>query len=353
MKSNRNQPIAECYCVLYCKDNMWCITLYVTERYWQLRASTKPDCCGCLLLKWMQNWFHASTQCSSPWTDRWWHWLWFVLKEITLISAALSPNGQCRCVCVHVSVQVYLHTCVCTDGCMSASVSEFVSLETNLSKAWKSWVYCCIQSTSLPEVSMATEKVKVRLEVSREFRRDREKDSVLPHKDSFHQLNMTERISEWLQSSVLHEQSVISKHSAHNLRALRHTPQWHSLFKQYTLHFRLYCYIKLRNGQKNHNRSYKKVVLLLQSSKVFCHGYKSAKELSSAKTLTTIMCCSRHQKRQKSFFHCGKVHFEVSECCSCLEAYQVNLVHQSNLQFTIWTWNKVIVNIMVYDLINL
>ena len=32
---------------------------------------------------------------------------------------------------------------------------------------------------------MATERVKVRLEVSREFGRDREKDFVLPHKDSF------------------------------------------------------------------------------------------------------------------------------------------------------------------------
>lgn len=42
---------------------------------------------------------------------------------------------------------------------------------------------------------MATERVQVRLEVSREFGRDREKDFVLPHKDSFQPLNMTERIS--------------------------------------------------------------------------------------------------------------------------------------------------------------
>lgn len=44
---------------------------------------------------------------------------------------------------------------------------------------------------------MATERVKVRFEVSREFGRDREKDFVLPHKDSFQALNMTERISKW------------------------------------------------------------------------------------------------------------------------------------------------------------
>lgn len=39
---------------------------------------------------------------------------------------------------------------------------------------------------------METEKVKVWPEVSREFRRDREKDFVLPHKDSLPQLNMAE-----------------------------------------------------------------------------------------------------------------------------------------------------------------
>lgn len=39
---------------------------------------------------------------------------------------------------------------------------------------------------------MATEKV--RIEVSREFRRDGEKDFVLPCKYSFHQLIVTERV---------------------------------------------------------------------------------------------------------------------------------------------------------------
>lgn len=41
---------------------------------------------------------------------------------------------------------------------------------------------------------MATERVKVRFEVSREFGKDREKDFVSPHNDSFQALNMTERI---------------------------------------------------------------------------------------------------------------------------------------------------------------
>lgn len=41
---------------------------------------------------------------------------------------------------------------------------------------------------------MATERVKVRLEVSREFGSDRE-NFLLPHKDSFQVLNMTEKIS--------------------------------------------------------------------------------------------------------------------------------------------------------------
>lgn len=44
---------------------------------------------------------------------------------------------------------------------------------------------------------MATERVKVRFEVSGEFRRDREKDFVLPHKDSVQALNMTEMISQY------------------------------------------------------------------------------------------------------------------------------------------------------------
>lgn len=42
---------------------------------------------------------------------------------------------------------------------------------------------------------MATERVKVRFEVSREFGRDREEDFVLPQEDSFQALNMTERLS--------------------------------------------------------------------------------------------------------------------------------------------------------------
>lgn len=44
---------------------------------------------------------------------------------------------------------------------------------------------------------MATERVKVRFEVSREFGRDREKDFVLLQKDSFEALNMTERTSKY------------------------------------------------------------------------------------------------------------------------------------------------------------
>lgn len=88
-----------------CKDNLYCEILYVTKR-----DSPEPVAAVCYV--WMRNGFHASIHCSTPWTDRWWHWLWFVLKEITLISAALSPNGQCRCVRVHVPVHVYLHMCV-------------------------------------------------------------------------------------------------------------------------------------------------------------------------------------------------------------------------------------------------
>lgn len=41
---------------------------------------------------------------------------------------------------------------------------------------------------------MATERVKVRFEVSRGFGRDREKDFVFPCKHSFQELNMTEGI---------------------------------------------------------------------------------------------------------------------------------------------------------------
>lgn len=69
---------------------------------------------------------------------------------------------------------------------------------------------------------METEKVKVWPEISSEFRRDREKDFLLAHKDSFPQPNMTERMSEWPQSSALHEQSVINKHSAHYFSTLIH-----------------------------------------------------------------------------------------------------------------------------------
>lgn len=142
---------------------------------------------------------------------------WSLLHCHPMVSAAV-----CVCMCQ----SRFACTYVWTGTCVSTRVLKFVSLERNLLTAWKSWVYCCIQSTSSPEVSMATEKVKVRLEVSREFRRDTEKDFVLPHEDSFCQLNVTERISEWPQSSVPHEQSVISKHSSHNIRPLRDTPQW-------------------------------------------------------------------------------------------------------------------------------
>lgn len=131
------------------------------------------------------------------WMDRWWQWLWIVLKEITLISVPLSSNGQRRSACaqfIYMYMRVHTLAGVCQHvrGSLRSSVWR-----PNLSKAWKSWVYCCLQSAALPEVSMATERVKVRLEVSREFGRDREKDFVLPHKDSFQALNMTERISKW------------------------------------------------------------------------------------------------------------------------------------------------------------
>lgn len=153
-------------------------------------AFLEPECCGCLPLKWMQNWFHASTHCSSPWIDRWW---------LSLVCAEGDYIDLCCIVtqwCVQVSVLVYLHVCV------HRRVHVSTSLSLNLS-VWRQFfqrlergrVYCCIQSTSLPEVSMETEKVKVWPEVSREFRRDREKDFVLPHKDSLPQLNMAEMTS--------------------------------------------------------------------------------------------------------------------------------------------------------------
>lgn len=94
-------------------------------------AFLEPECCGCLPLKWMQNWFHASTHCSSPWIDRWW---------LSLVCAEGDYIDLCCIVtqwCVQVSVQVYLHVCVHRRVHVSTSLSKFVSLETNLSKTWK------------------------------------------------------------------------------------------------------------------------------------------------------------------------------------------------------------------------
>lgn len=224
--NKRDKSCRVLLCPLFSKDIGFCKVLYVTERYWQLRASLEPDCCGCLLLKWMQNWFHASTHCSSPWADRWWHWLWFVLKEITLISAALSPNGQSCCVRVHVSSQVCLCTYMCKGTCVPAQVSLNLSVWRQICWRLERAEFIVASNLLRQRYPWKLQKVKVRLEVSREFRRDREKDFVLPHEDSFCQLNVTERISEWPQNSVPHEQSVISKHSSRNIRPLRDTPQW-------------------------------------------------------------------------------------------------------------------------------
>lgn len=199
---------------LICKDILYYKILYVTER--QTRSSLEPDCCGCLLLKWMQNWFHASIHCSTPWTDRWWHWLWFVLKEITLISAALSPNSQCA-VCMCTCQSRFICTYVCLDGCISTQVSQNLSLCRQISQRFEK------MSLLLHQINLFARGIHgnwKRFEVSRKFRRDGKKDFVLPRKYSFHQLKMTERISEWLRSRVPHEQP--------RLRPFRHTPLWHS-----------------------------------------------------------------------------------------------------------------------------
>lgn len=113
-----------------------------------------------------------------------------VIQWSTLLRVCVSPSKSTR-------MYAYVSGCVsaCTEESNRGESIRSSVWRQNLSKAWKSWVYCCLQSAALPEVSMATERVKVRLEVSREFGRDREEDFVLPHKDSFQALNMTERIS--------------------------------------------------------------------------------------------------------------------------------------------------------------
>lgn len=115
--------------------------------------------------------------------------LWW--RQITLIPAALSPNGVCMC-------QTRF---ICTNVCaQAAQVSLNLSVWRQIcQRLERGRVFCCIQSTSSSKVSMETEKVKVWPEVSREFRRDRENDFLLAHKDSFPQLNMTESMSEWPQ----------------------------------------------------------------------------------------------------------------------------------------------------------
>lgn len=136
-------------------------------------------------------------------------------RKITLIAAALSPNGACMSQTRFIGT--YVHAQVAQ---VSLNLSVWRHICQRLERG--SRVYCCIRSTSSPEVSMATEKVKVWPEISSEFRRDREKHFLLAHKDSFPQTNMTESISEWPQSSALHEQSVTNKHSAHNFSTLIH-----------------------------------------------------------------------------------------------------------------------------------
>lgn len=122
-----------------------------------------------------------------------------------------------RCVHVPVSVQVYLHIRVCLDGCISTQVSQNLSLSRQISQRFEK------MSLLLHQINLFARGIHgnwKRFEVSRKFRRDGKKDFVLPRKYSFHQLKMTERISEWLRSRVPHEQP--------RLRPFRHTPLWHS-----------------------------------------------------------------------------------------------------------------------------
>lgn len=97
-------------------------------------------------------------------------------RKITLIAAALSPNGVCMCQTRFIST--YVHAQVAQ---VSLNLSVWRQICQRLERGR---VYCCIQSTSSQEVSMETEKVKVWPEISSEFRRDREKDFLLAHKDS-------------------------------------------------------------------------------------------------------------------------------------------------------------------------
>lgn len=126
----------------------------------------------------------------------------------------VSQRSMPLCACVRVSLGLFAYMCV-HRWVMSTQVFQNLSLCRQISQRFEKLSLLLHPVNLFTRDIHGNKEVKVRLEVSREFRRDR-KDFVLPRKYLFHQLKMIERVSDLLRNRVPHEQP--------RLRPLRHTP---------------------------------------------------------------------------------------------------------------------------------